>query len=889
MNFIRKNKLVRPIIEAITLKEIFLFIVLLGLLPSVEDLSLFWLSRDAELEFFLGEPTSFTSVVNTLPLLLVPLGLFVIIRLRNYWYVLGLLPPLIGIPLAIAGHFDALNHPEISSPVLAYSYRIAFLFFVIVGHVRSLSFFCVVVGSLCLVPIHHSVMFALMVCISRFVVLTISQNYAIFKEVKKAKLASLMLKSFFIWSPILLFCIPHFYLNDLLKTIGEDIVYKETFVERHYVYQGMPIDELVEAYSANHPGQVKTILEEEGYSSANHETIQKNVWKSLVLLRSKLHDGWKFKHYGEPAIFFVETYRTLDGNEYLTTEQRFVLGVVGLHAQKLGMRANFWGKDDMPLDVQLSLYRLLLKRQFEANEALKAREKSLDEQMDKQTAATKKKTQAIQDKLDSLANRANSATERTRQDIEDDTRREQKNAKDDITERFGSIEQGIQSDIDKIPGTLQNVFDEIAPHQLTDIGSGFANSECSGIDPSCWAANAIKGLLRRAYVRHRAVVKASVNRKSIELKKSATKRLGSTMEGVESGAHDAVDSAAEKIIKIADHSAGKTTDLTNATSKKMRAEVGETSESITEFLKEVDTTIKKTNERIQEEIQKSVDTINKETRTAVIAVHSYLLFVKISAWTVFIFVVLMSYLYVFSRVAFGAKNELYVTLREGEKKYPNGAIRQTGNKYTIPADHTEVFHVSRRFEPSGRAPKISVPHWLTSIPARIFKRCYWMNEIAVREGQEDSVDFRSVAGAEFVEWTLSEDEEVVFSYDNFVAMTDSISLSTAISLRFTTLLMGRPFFYVAKGPGTLVLITGGVPITKDDDKLVKVVSAERVIAWQKHAQFSVASELNMIDIYFSSLYLQRASDDLIIIDADTGSAKTKTGLLKFVFKFIFPI
>jgi hypothetical protein len=39
------NPLLRPILASLHAREVLLFIVLLGVLPSVEDLSLFWVDR----------------------------------------------------------------------------------------------------------------------------------------------------------------------------------------------------------------------------------------------------------------------------------------------------------------------------------------------------------------------------------------------------------------------------------------------------------------------------------------------------------------------------------------------------------------------------------------------------------------------------------------------------------------------------------------------------------------------------------------------------------------------------------------------------------------------------------------------------------------------------
>ena len=64
---------------------------------------------------------------------------------------------------------------------------------------------------------------------------------------------------------------------------------------------------------------------------------------------------------------------------------------------------------------------------------------------------------------------------------------------------------------------------------------------------------------------------------------------------------------------------------------------------------------------------------------------------------------------------------------------------------------------------------------------------------------------------------------------------------------------------------------------------------ERIIAWQKTTRFSIDTELRLADIYFSDLYLKRTNNDLVVIDADTGTIKRQVGLVRFVRRFLLPV
>ena len=289
-------------------------------------------------------------------------------------------------------------------------------------------------------------------------------------------------------------------------------------------------------------------------------------------------------------------------------------------------------------------------------------------------------------------------------------------------------------------------------------------------------------------------------------------------------------------------------------------------------------------ERIEESISASK---TATTQTLLFASRAILLFNWVSNFGLLILII-KSFSYVFSRVAFTEANSLYVDIKDKAKDFKNGEIIQAGTEYSIPVNNTETLFLSRRYLPTGRAPKVAIPQWTTGIIGRLRAKVYIMNEIQVRPEEKETVDFRSMAGAEFVEWNLAENEQVVFSYEDLVAIGERVKLISHISFKITSLFFGRTIFRIAKGPGKLVLRTLGKPITHQTPHLVKSVPIERIKAWQRTTRFSIDSEVNTVDMFFSGLYLKRKNDDLIIIDADTGNAKRKVGLARFIRRFFLP-
>jgi len=279
--------------------------------------------------------------------------------------------------------------------------------------------------------------------------------------------------------------------------------------------------------------------------------------------------------------------------------------------------------------------------------------------------------------------------------------------------------------------------------------------------------------------------------------------------------------------------------------------------------------------------------LNQKTQKSISFIFWSILLLSITMDILLGLVILKSFMYVFARVAFSNDTDNYVTFMESDAKPSQGNIHKTGNQYTIPAEQTNNYYVSRIYEPSGRAPKIALPQITKAILARIFTRNYLMNKI-VMDKRDEPVYFRSIGSQEFVEWEIKEGEEIIFHFSNFVGMSETLQLSAIISLRLSSLLMGRIIFTSAKGPGKIILLSQGKPAVTGDPKAEASVATSRILAWDKNARFHVESELNIFDVFLSGIYLKKKPEDFVLIDADA-KGKAKSGIAQFIKHFLLPI
>ena len=252
--------------------------------------------------------------------------------------------------------------------------------------------------------------------------------------------------------------------------------------------------------------------------------------------------------------------------------------------------------------------------------------------------------------------------------------------------------------------------------------------------------------------------------------------------------------------------------------------------------------------------------------------------------------ILKALFFVFARVAYSSVDrETAITLAAPEEEIPEGTMINAGKRYEVPAGR---FFYSKRAQMEGIAPKIAVPppQPAACLFSRLFGGAYFLS-VADRSGPDAGpVVFKTGNIREFVEWSLEPGEEVVFHFKDFIAIEDRVKLSTFVSFRLSTLLLGRILFRRARGPGRLVLRTAGPAETsiETDTELSKPI--HRLVSWNRGARFKLDVERGFFDIYFSTVHLRKDTDSHVIFVAEDSERKTYgTGAARFIKQFLLPI
>lgn len=255
----------------------------------------------------------------------------------------------------------------------------------------------------------------------------------------------------------------------------------------------------------------------------------------------------------------------------------------------------------------------------------------------------------------------------------------------------------------------------------------------------------------------------------------------------------------------------------------------------------------------------------------------------------FAFICIKSFLYVFARVSFNRDTGSFVTLgdtNEANTDTTEPQIKPSGREYIINGDLDETYYISRRFQCRGKAPKFAIPQPFYAPIARLISGAYTMNKIQMKKS-DDPVNCSATKGMEFFEWSLTKGETVIFDFDYFVGMSGNIKISTLISPRMSSLLLGKMIYSQATGPGKLILMAKGrAEIISSDG--VGSLPPERLIAMHKNTRLHIDSELDPLNIYLSTAYIRPAGGGNIIVDVDSQHG-SKSGLASFIKHFILPV
>jgi hypothetical protein len=144
-----------------------------------------------------------------------------------------------------------------------------------------------------------------------------------------------------------------------------------------------------------------------------------------------------------------------------------------------------------------------------------------------------------------------------------------------------------------------------------------------------------------------------------------------------------------------------------------------------------------------------------------------------------------------------------------------------------------------------------------------------------------------------VEWRMRPGEEVVFGYRDFFGASDNIRLRSVISLRLSTLLLGRIVFRIARCEGDEGRLLLRAHVEELDPQHIRAIPPERLLAWHRHARFGIHSGRTAWKTLLNGYTLVRkagvggADGQVVVSSEDVGSNLGSIRFVRRIFSALF--
>ena len=604
---------------------------------------------------------------------------------------------------------------------------VSFVYLVLKGTVRSFFFLTLVLISFFFYTKDFAFLLGITYIFFHFLLLVVRDNITVFTTLGRQKSFKFLGRAFLYWSPMLLFILPiHYAQNHIKKTLNTQI-YTHTLVDStQFLFHQELTDSLFNDLIPNKNKTTILFLEEKldpVIAEVGEATLQMAPMKSIVIneideKQVLIDDTVAY----DIITHVLPRYDSLQENYrsiYLNQVYSNTDDAADFE-EDFDLITSLESKGQLPLPFVLVLEDLSFEKQ---DLAIKKLQPNLEISS---TIALKRMELSM---IEEIEREAGNIDFSSLDNLD-------KKGKEALEKQRAAFVEKINTHKQATLATVNKKIDEFLPEPFLIVES------CKFWEIQKLIANEIKRNVNKRYVKEKEKLRAKVVGKVDATYKKIIDKVNFQFKG-----------ASEKLEELTE----------NIDTEQLSSGTADLSELICTELKVV------TDEAIG-------DLMNQYN-----LIFGGLFFYSLLGAIAFYFLVIQTFLYVFARISISKKNKLYASLNATGKPMPKGQIKKCGDTYTIAGSQKQVYFVSRKYEPSGRPPKFTIPFKGTSVYRRLKARAYTMNKIDMSRST-GSVQFRAIGSSEFVEWTLKKGEEVVFDYRNFVAISDKVTLKADVSL-----------------------------------------------------------------------------------------------------------
>lgn len=298
-------------------------------------------------------------------------------------------------------------------------------------------------------------------------------------------------------------------------------------------------------------------------------------------------------------------------------------------------------------------------------------------------------------------------------------------------------------------------------------------------------------------------------------------------------------------------------------------------------------------------LNESLDSAERYTLDSIQAFFHGLDLIQLGLLALLIIAIVKSFAIVTMRVAFSSKIFERITFYSESDRvghatpYGPPNVMDREQSFQLSGSKHGVFYPRRstrkrdNFNVSGVAEKWTLPHKAKAVFSRIRNGRYSLDHA------EPGVAllFSAGSGKRFVSWSLQEGEEVVVNLANLAAIEASVDLRTRLSLKLTTIPFGRLFYTVAKGPGTIVLISEGQPARgPNHEEFLGGYDLDGFVAWSLESNFSLVQGMSFADIYINGVRAKLEYGSAVVdsVGSQAGGTASRFNIGRFVSTFACP-
>ncbi|GAB5448649.1 MAG: hypothetical protein Gyms2KO_35220 [Gymnodinialimonas sp.] len=299
--------------------------------------------------------------------------------------------------------------------------------------------------------------------------------------------------------------------------------------------------------------------------------------------------------------------------------------------------------------------------------------------------------------------------------------------------------------------------------------------------------------------------------------------------------------------------------------------------------------------QVNREVTTMVADLNQQTNATVHRIDATYNWMSRAMIIYSVIILIKTFLIAWSRILFNIRTEQSVAAKFQMDRKPRGSVTMKSHKQkmTIRKDSTTSFMITRRgVSLSGVPPRRrSLCGWRLPLARLIHRRWYADFVEQPRRGPDHHSAVVEVdQPAEIVSWTLRSKERAVFTFDDFVGMSEGLRLERVVSLSISTMILGRMIFYVAEGPGTLLLRTRAAARISPSTAANQPTAVPKLVAFGSNTSFLVGAEMNVVDTFLSGYVIKKSPPDSVVWDSsEKRGSSTSAGIMRFVVSFILPI